>query len=103
MRFFKRIKNEGIRRIFIIASICYMIFQFFSLLKTKTDLYDAAYKAYLKSLQLGFDEVPPSLFYNAREVFDYIAVFAILSVGGILLGYLGILVVQWAYEGFKKS
>ena len=73
MRIFKRIRHEGVRRVFILLSATYAILCFFYL-----------------------------LFYGPRRALDLVVLYCIF-LGGVLIAYLIVLSVQWVIAGFRKK
>lgn len=103
MRLFKRIRHEGLRRLFVLATAAYAIFWLFFLWRFKANLYDGQYKAYIERMNLGVKENAPQMFHGMRDILDFAGAYAICVLGGILVGYLVILAVQWAIAGFAKK
>lgn len=93
---FRRIKHEGVRRLFVFFAYSYIIgiLIFFSNVILKNYNSSAYYAA-----KAGL--ISPNLFSSWKYFFAYIAVIVLYSFA-VPLVYGLVLIFQWIHDGFKK-
>ena len=99
MKIFKRIKNEGIRRVFVLLSSGYMMstvsFLFIKVFNMQSELFSY-------QIMHGLSKDMPPLFNSLGDFFIFMVVITLYQLA-IPAGYALILSIQWAYDGFKNN
>lgn len=103
MKFFRRIQNEGVRRIFCCMACVCLALHIFLLLKMISDRSDSMWKMYYTLKDTAYEIDTPYDIISNIELMQSI-IFLLISWSTITASLYGVfLTVQWIYSGFKKA